>query len=101
MTRSNVLTIEPLSPAIGAVLRGVNLSEPASDGLIDDIRQALLKHQVIFFEGQDLTPGEQAEAQQAAGAARLGQLRDRAAWARRSFSAPPSWAWWRWPWSAG
>ncbi|MDB5431642.1 MAG: taurine dioxygenase [Caulobacter sp.] len=69
MTRSNALAIEPLTPAIGAVLRGVNLSEPASDGLIDDIRQALLKHQVIFFEGQDLTP-----AQQSAFARRFGDL---------------------------
>ena len=61
MTRSNLLAIEPLTPAIGAVLRGVNLSEPASDGLIDDIRQALLKHQVIFFENQDLSPAQQAD----------------------------------------
>jgi taurine dioxygenase len=69
MTRSNVLAVEPLTPAIGAVLRGVNLAEPASDGLIDDIRQALLKHQVIFFEDQDLSP-----AQQAAFARRFGDL---------------------------
>jgi taurine dioxygenase len=69
MTRSNVLQIEPLTPAIGAILRGVNLAEPASDDLIGDIRSALLKHQVIFFEGQDFTPGQQRDF-----AARFGDL---------------------------
>ncbi len=69
MTRSNVLDIEPLSPAIGAVLRGVNLAEPASDDLIGDIRAALLRHQVIFFEGQDFTPTQQRDF-----AARFGDL---------------------------
>ena len=69
MTRSNALEIEPLSPAIGAVLRGVNLAEPASDDLIGDIRSALLKHQVIFFEGQDFTPTQQRDF-----AARFGDL---------------------------
>jgi len=69
MTRSNVLQIEPLTPAIGAILRGVNLAEPASDDLIGDIRAALLKHQVIFFEGQDFTPGQQRDF-----AARFGDL---------------------------
>lgn len=69
MTRSNVLEIEPLSPAIGAVLRGVNLAERASDDLVGDIRAALLKHQVIFFEGQDFTPTQQRDF-----AARFGDL---------------------------
>jgi taurine dioxygenase len=69
MTRSNVLEIEPLSPAIGAVLRGVNLAEQASDDLVGDIRAALLKHQVIFFEGQDFTPTQQRDF-----AARFGDL---------------------------
>jgi len=69
MVRSNVLQVESLTPAIGAVLRGVNLAEPASDELIGDIRQALLKHQVIFFEDQDLTPTQQRDF-----AARFGAL---------------------------
>jgi taurine dioxygenase len=69
MATSNVLRIEPLTPSIGAVLRGVNLAEPASDDLVGDIRQALLKHQVIFFEDQDLTPTQQRDF-----AARFGEL---------------------------
>ncbi|MDQ0465805.1 taurine dioxygenase [Caulobacter ginsengisoli] len=61
MVRSNVLGVEPLTPNIGAVMRGVNLAEPASDDLIGDIRAALLKHQVVFFEDQDLTPDQQSD----------------------------------------
>jgi len=69
MNRSNTLRIETLSPAIGAVLRGVNLAEPASDDLIGEIRAALLAHKVIFFEEQDFTPGQQRDF-----AARFGDL---------------------------
>ncbi|MDH4384330.1 MAG: taurine dioxygenase [Caulobacter sp.] len=69
MTRSNSFQIEVLSPAIGALVRGVNLAEPASDDLIGEIRSALLAHKVIFFEGQDFTPGQQRDF-----AARFGDL---------------------------
>lgn len=69
MTRSNTLAIEPLTPAIGAILRGVNLAERASDDLVADIRQALLDHQVVFFEGQDFDPTQQRDF-----AARFGDL---------------------------
>jgi len=69
MTRSNALTIEPLTPAIGAILRGVNMAEHASDELIGDVRQALLDHKVIFFEGQEANPTQQRDF-----AARFGDL---------------------------
>lgn len=69
MTRSNALTIEPLTPAIGAVLHGIDLAGPVSDDTIGDIRQALLKHQVIFFRDQALSPGAQRDF-----AARFGEL---------------------------
>jgi taurine dioxygenase len=69
MTRSNVLQITPLTPAIGAVIGGVDLAGPVSDDTVGDIRQALLKHQVIFFEDQDLSPSAQRDF-----AARFGEL---------------------------
>ena len=69
MIRSNSFQLEVLSPAIGALVRGVNLAEPASDDLIGEIRSALLAHKVIFFEGQDFTPGQQRDF-----AARFGDL---------------------------
>ncbi len=68
MAKSNQLSVEPLNPTIGAVLRGVDLRD-LSDAAVDDIRAALLKHQVLFFEGQSLTPVQQRDA-----AARFGDL---------------------------
>jgi taurine dioxygenase len=52
------LHITPLSPALGAEIGGVDLSQDISDGVIKDIRQALLDHLVIFFRDQDITPDQ-------------------------------------------
>ena len=46
--------ITQLTPAIGAELSGINLSDRLDDQTIDDIRQALLDHKVIFFRDQHL-----------------------------------------------
>ncbi|MEP2102834.1 MAG: TauD/TfdA family dioxygenase [Parasphingorhabdus sp.] len=46
--------VHKLTPAIGAELSDINLSERLSDGIIADIRQALLDHKVIFFRDQNL-----------------------------------------------
>jgi taurine dioxygenase len=63
------IQIRPLTPTIGAVIDGVDLSQPQSDDLIGQIRQALLDHQVIFFEDQQLTPVQHRDF-----AARFGDL---------------------------
>ena len=63
------LSVEPLGPVIGAVIRGVDLSKPQSESAIADIRAALLRHQVIFFEDQDIAPIQQRDF-----AARFGEL---------------------------
>ncbi|NBC21752.1 MAG: taurine dioxygenase [Alphaproteobacteria bacterium] len=44
----------PLTPAIGAELTGIDLRQ-VDEGLVRDIREALLKYKVIFFRGQDIT----------------------------------------------
>lgn len=59
MLRSNQLDVETLTPAIGAIVRGVDLADDLSDTAIAGIREALLKHQVIFFENQTFDPGRQ------------------------------------------
>ena len=41
-----------LTPTIGAVIEGVDLSQRLDDEQIASIRAALLKHRVIFFEDQ-------------------------------------------------
>ncbi len=54
------LSIEPVSPALGAEIHGVNLETAAADpALIAAIRQALLKHKVLFFRDQDISAGAQ------------------------------------------
>ena len=42
--------------ALGAELRGVDLSIPLTEILVRDIREAFLEHHVIFFRDQPLTP---------------------------------------------
>lgn len=46
------LEIQPLAGRIGAEIRGVKLSGDLDDDVIDDIRQALSRHRVVFFRGQ-------------------------------------------------
>lgn len=63
------LSIEPISPALGAIVSGVRLADPLDDAAQRQIEQALLDHQVLFFRDQPLTP-----TQQATFAARFGDL---------------------------
>lgn len=61
--------IRPLTPTIGAVIEGVDLAQPLSRDLQDEIRRALLDHLVIFFEDQHITPVQHRDF-----AARFGDL---------------------------
>ncbi len=47
--------ISQLTPAIGAELSGISLSDDLGDAVIASIRQALLDHKVIFFRDQHLS----------------------------------------------
>lgn len=49
------LDITPSGQACGAIVRGVDLSKPLSDGLIADIRAAWLQHFVLAFPDQQLS----------------------------------------------
>lgn len=53
------IEVEPISGALGAEIRGVDLSEPLDDETFSEIRQAFLDHSVIFFRDQELTPEQQ------------------------------------------
>lgn len=55
MTSANLL-IDPLTPAIGAEISGIDLTQSINDSTIDTIYQALLDHQVIFFRNQLISP---------------------------------------------
>ncbi len=69
MATANHLEITPLNPTIGAVVGGIDLRDDPGEGVIDDLRAALLAHKVLFFEGQSLTPLQHRDF-----AARFGEL---------------------------
>jgi len=55
----NALTIQPLGPALGAEVIGLDLSRPLSDEDFARIHQAHLDHHVLVFRDQRITPAEQ------------------------------------------
>ncbi len=53
------LDIRPLSPALGAEVRGLDLSQPLSDQVFEKLYSAWLDHLVLVFPGQRLTERQQ------------------------------------------
>jgi len=53
------IDLSPLSPALGAEVRGVDLSRPVDDAVAAEIRTAFAEHLVLFFRDQALTPERQ------------------------------------------
>ncbi|MGH6999248.1 MAG: TauD/TfdA dioxygenase family protein, partial [Phenylobacterium sp.] len=53
------LTIRKVAGALGAEISGVDLSADLPDAVIEEIRAAFVRHQVVFFRGQNLTPQAQ------------------------------------------
>ena len=54
MSQSKAFKVERLTPAIGAEISGVDLGH-ITPGLIDEVREALLEHKVVFFREQQIT----------------------------------------------
>lgn len=50
------ISVQPVTPAIGAVITGVDLADDLDAAVIAEIRRAFLAHLVVFFRGQNLTP---------------------------------------------
>ncbi len=70
--RLSAIRVEPLTCAIGAEIRNVDLGAAARDDeLIAEIRGLLLKHKVLFFRDQDIS-----RADHVAFARRFGELED-------------------------
>ena len=55
---SNHIEVCSLSPHIGAVIRGVDLTQTLDEQSICEIRKALLDNLVIFFEDQAISPDQ-------------------------------------------
>ncbi len=49
------IEIKPVTPAIGAEIFGIDLSQPLSDRMFKEVHDALMTHQVVFFHDQQLT----------------------------------------------
>lgn len=54
--RNHRFDISPTSGALGAVIRGIDLSQPLEDADVAELRGALNEHGVIFFRDQKITP---------------------------------------------
>ena len=53
-TKSAPLTVEPVAGALGASVSGIDLSQVREASQLDDLRQALADHLVVFLPEQDL-----------------------------------------------
>ena len=50
------IEVEPLTPTIGALVSGVDLTQPVDDALLSEIHAAWMAHLVLFFRGQAMSP---------------------------------------------
>ena len=53
-----MFTVQPLAPALGAELHGVDLTKDLSLEVFKEVRRLLVEHQVIFFRDQDISPAQ-------------------------------------------
>ncbi len=58
---SDSICFERLSPALGALVHGLELGADLADSAIEAIRAGLEAHQVLFFRNQNLTPIQQRD----------------------------------------
>ena len=63
------LRLDPIAPLIGAVVSGTDLAQPLAVATVAALNQALLRHHVLFFRNQRLTPRQHRDF-----AARFGDL---------------------------
>ena len=58
MATNRRIEVKPIAGALGAEISGVDLRD-IDDATFDDIHDAWLEHQVVFFRDQDITPEQQ------------------------------------------
>lgn len=57
----NTISVEPLTPRIGAIVHGVDATKPISEEQRVEIQRAMDLHLILFFRGQDVTYDQQKE----------------------------------------
>lgn len=55
------LTVEQLTPAIGAEISGIDIGQPLDRTLRDELYALLLRHKVLFFRDQDISRDQQLD----------------------------------------
>ena len=58
LTSYNSITVTPLSAALGAEVKGLDLSRPIDETVYRQIKDALLNHLILLFRDQDITPDQ-------------------------------------------
>ena len=59
MSDYRTISVDPLTPAIGARIDGLDLHHPLDEAQRREVNRALLEHLVLFFRGQNLSEPEQ------------------------------------------
>lgn len=59
MTASPDIVVAPLTPAVGGLASGIDLSRPLSERTVKSLRAALAERHVLFFENQTLDSAAQ------------------------------------------
>ncbi len=52
------ITVDKLTPIIGAEIGGIDLSQPLANHQLDEVHRALAENLVIFFRDQHITPAQ-------------------------------------------
>jgi taurine dioxygenase len=60
-SRYRHVQVRAVAGAAGALVEGVDLAADLDDGVVAEIRRAILDHHVVFFRGQRLTPERQVQ----------------------------------------
>ena len=61
------ITVEPITPTIGAMISGIDLNNVRSPAVYEEIKQALWKHHVVFLRAQKVEPAHYLELGRAFG----------------------------------
>ncbi len=61
MAEYRTIEVTPVAAKIGARVDGVDLTRPLPDATFAEIHDALMRHLVLFFRGQDLTDAQHIE----------------------------------------
>lgn len=54
MSAYETIVVEPVTPRVGATISGVDLAQPLGNQQFQEIHDALMRHEVIFFRDQEI-----------------------------------------------